>query len=150
MSTIHKSITIDAPVERVFDYVSDPTHLPEFWPNMIEVKNVVPHPEGGAGFDWTYRMAGIKVRGHSEDIEFKRNRCVVSRSERGIQNVFRWSYAEKDGGTEVTLDVDYEAPRSLFGRVVRPLLDRVNDRDASTLLRNLKAHFEATPPAAPR
>lgn len=146
MATIRKSVTIAAPVDRVFDYVSDPRHLPEFWPNLVEVSNIAPHPDGGSGFDWTYRMAGIKVRGHSEDVEFARNQRVVSRSDSGIPNTFRWLYAGKDGATELTLEVDYEPPTSLFGRLVRPLLDRINDRDASALLRNLKAHFEA--PAA--
>jgi uncharacterized membrane protein len=143
MTTIRKSISIGAPVERVFDYVTDPRHLPEVWPNMVEISKVARHADGGSGFDWTYRMAGIKVRGHSEDIEFARNQRVVSRSESGIPNTFRWFYAAKDGTTELTIEVDYDPPTSLFGRMVRPLLDRINDRDATTLLRNLKAHFEA-------
>jgi uncharacterized membrane protein len=149
MSTIRKTITIGAPVDRVFDYVTDPRHLPEVWPNLVEVSNVAPHPDGGFGFDWIYRMAGIKVRGHSEDVEFARNACVVSQSESGIPNTFRWSYAGKDGATELTLEVDYDVPRGLFGRMLRPLLDRINERDASTLLRNLKAHFEPAGAATP-
>ncbi len=150
MATIRRSITIGAPVDRVFDYVTDPTHLPEVWPNLVEVTNVAPHPDGGFGFDWTYRMAGVKVKGHSEDVEFARNQRVVSRSQSGIPNTFRWSYAGHDGATDLTLEVDYQAPASLFGRLLRPLLDRVNERDATNLLRNLKAHFEqpAAQPAA--
>lgn len=142
MPTIRKSITIAAPVDRVFAYTTDPRHLPEVWPNLVEVTNVAPHPDGGSGFDWVYRMAGVKVRGHSEDVEFARNERVVSRSERGIPNTFRWSYAGADGTTELTLEVDYEPPSSLFGRLVRPLLARINERDATTLLRNLKSRLE--------
>lgn len=142
MPTIKKSVTIAAPAERVFEYVSDPRHLPEFWPNMVEVSNVVGHPDGGSSFDWTYKMAGIKVRGHTDDIQYARNQCVVSRSEKGIPNTFRWSYDGHDGTTDLTLEVEYQVPGSVFGVFLRPLLGRINERDATTLLRNLKAHFE--------
>ena len=145
MPSIKKSVTIAAPVDEVFAYVSDPRHLPEVWPNLVSVTNVESHPDGGSGFDWVYRMAGIKLRGHSEDVEFSRNQRVVSQSKSGMPNTFRWTYAGQDGKTELTLEVDYEPPASVFGRLLRPVLDRVNERDATALLANLKAHFQ--PPA---
>jgi len=142
MTKIRRSIEIAAPVERVFEYVADPKHLLEIWPNMVEITNITPHPDGGTGFDWVYRMAGIKVRGHSEDVEFVRNTCVVSRSDAGIPNTFRWIYDVKDGATLLTLEVDYEPPRSVLGRLARPILDRINQRDARNLLVNLKSRME--------
>ena len=147
MPTVRRSIEIAAPVAQVFDYVADPRHLLEIWPNMVEITNVAPHPDGGTGFDWVYKMAGVKVRGHSEDVEFVRNQCVVSRSEAGIPNTFRWRYDDKDGATALTLEVDYEPPRSVFGRLARPFLDRINRRDAETLLKNLKTRMERPPGA---
>ena len=142
MPTIRKSIAISAPVDRVFDYVADPRHLPSIWPNLVEVSNVEPHADGGNGFDWVYRMAGIKVRGHSEDVDFVRNARIVSRSEAGIPNTFRWLYDGADGSTTVTLEIDYEAPRSIFGRLLRPMLGRINERDVDALLHGLKAALE--------
>jgi len=150
MPTVTKSVAIAAPVERVFAYVADdPRHLLEIWPNMVEISNVQTHPDGGSGFDWVYKMAGIKVRGHSEDVEFARNARVVSRSESGIPNTFRWSYSGKDGETNLQLEVDYEVPKSVFGRLVRPILARINERDAETLLRNLKEEMERPAEPAP-
>ena len=142
MPTIRKSIAIAAPVERVFEYVADPRHLPAIWPNLIEVSNVTPHAGGGNGFDWVYRMAGVKVRGHSEDVDFVPNARIVSRSQAGIPNTFRWLYDGADGSTTVTLEVDYEAPKSIFGRLLRPMLGRINERDADALLHGLKAALE--------
>ncbi len=142
MPTIQKTIAIAAPVERVFDYVADPTHLPTIWPTLVEVSNVVPHEGGGNGFDWVYKMMGVKVRGHSEDVEFVRNSRVVSRSKAGIPNTFRWQYDAKDGTTNVTLKIDYEVPAGVFGRLMKPVVGRINERDAQTLLTNLKAVME--------
>lgn len=142
MPTIRKTIAIEAPVDRVFQYVADPRHLPEIWPNLVEVSNVTPHTDGGNGFDWVYRMIGVKIRGHSEDVEVVRNARVVSRSQAGIPNTFRWLYDDKGDATQVTLEVDYEVPTPVIGRLLRPIVGRMNERDAETLLRNLKLRME--------
>lgn len=140
MPTIRRSISITAPVDQVFDYVADPTHLPEFWPSMVAVDNVARRPDGAAGFDWTYKMAGMKFRGHSEPVEFERNKRNVSRSERGIKNTFRWLYDSHDGATDVTLEVDYEVP--VFGKLLEGVVGRRNEREAETMLQNLKRKLE--------
>ena len=44
---IEKTITINAPVEKIFSYVEEPTNLLEYWPSMVEVKDVEPLPNGG-------------------------------------------------------------------------------------------------------
>lgn len=140
MPTIHRSIRIHAPITRVFDYVADPTHLPEIWPSLVDVRNVVPHTEGNS-FDWVYKLLGMRIRGHSEPVELVINERQVTRSERGIPNTFRWSYATRANDTEVTLDVDYTVP--VPGRMAERIVTRINERDAETLLANLKHKMEA-------
>ena len=77
------TITINAPVERVFDYVNEPTNLPEIWPSMVEVKDVQRLPNGGNSFGWVYKMAGVRFEGISEDTEYVPNQRVVSKSTGG-------------------------------------------------------------------
>ncbi len=139
MPTIRRSISIHAPVDRVFDYVADPTHLPEIWPSLVTVKNVEPHAAGNS-FDWEYKLLGIKIRGHSDPVEQVKNERQVTRSVKGIPNTFRWLYAGHDGETEVALEVDYESP--LPGRFAERLVGRANEREAETLLANLKRKLE--------
>jgi len=140
MATIRRSISIHAPVEQVFDYVADPTHLPEIWPSLVEVQNVRPHATGNS-FDWDYKLLGMRIHGHSDPVELVRNERQVTRSERGIPNTFRWLYAAHDGETEVTLEVDYKVP--ILGRLAERIVGRVNEREAETLLANLKHKMEA-------
>ena len=61
-----KTITIKAPVEKVFDYLSEPTNLPEIWPSLVEIKDVQKLPSGGNRNRWVYKMAGIRLEGTSE------------------------------------------------------------------------------------
>lgn len=40
MAKLKKSVNINAPVEKVFGYIEDPINRPEFWPSLVEVKDV--------------------------------------------------------------------------------------------------------------
>ena len=139
MPTIRRSISIHAPVARVFDYVGDPTHLPKIWPSMVTVSNVEPHPNGSS-FDWDYKLLGVRIRGHSDPVDLVQYERQVTRSVKGIPNTFRWLYTSHDGETEVTLEVDYKVP--VFGRLLEGVVGRANEREAETLLRNLKIEME--------
>ena len=139
MPTIRRSISIHAPVARVFDYVGDPTHLPKIWPSMVAVRNVEPHPNGNS-FDWDYKLLGVRIRGHSDPVDLVQNERQVTRSVKGIPNTFRWLYTSHDGDTEVTLEVDYTVP--VFGRLLERAVGRANEREAETLLHNLKTEME--------
>ncbi|HET7502526.1 MAG TPA: SRPBCC family protein [Kofleriaceae bacterium] len=139
MASIRRSISVRAPVGRVFDYVADPSHLPEIWPSLVAVRNVHDHPTGKS-FDWDYKLMGMKFQGHSDPVELVPNERLVSRSKNGIPNTFRWMYADRDDHTEVTLEVEYQVP--VLGRLAEGLVGRVNEREAETLLKNLKRKLE--------
>jgi uncharacterized membrane protein len=46
MTKAAKSITINAPIKKIFDYISEPTNLPEIWPSLMEIKDVQRLPDG--------------------------------------------------------------------------------------------------------
>lgn len=141
MATIRKSITIHAPIDQVFAYLTDPEHLPEIWPSMVEVKNARHAPDGTQSFDWTYKMAGLRFHGHSESIEARPNEQVVVKND-GIPSTFRWNYLSQGADTTVSLEVDYEIPGSALNKLARPILAKINEREAEHLLENLKSRME--------
>ena len=145
MPTIRKSIAIRAPVDRVFDYVGDPRNLPEIWPSLVAIRNVEHHPSGNS-FDWDYQLLGLRIHGHAVPVERVQNARLVTHSVSGIPGMFRWTYGCRGDETEVTLEVDYEVP--VLGRFAQGIVGRVNEREAHTLLANLKRRLEAlvTPP----
>ena len=142
MTTIRKSITINAPVERVFDYMTDPNHLPEIWPSMVEVSHVKQLGEGKHSFDWVYKMAGVRFQGHSDTIQSKKNEDVVVKNEKGIPSTFKWHYAGHDGLTDLTMEVDYAIPNNLLNKLAKPFLTKLNEHEAEIMLSNLKARME--------
>ena len=137
------TITINAPVEKVFDYVNEPTNLPEIWPSMVEVKDVQRLPNGGTSFQWVYKMAGMRFEGTTEDTEYVPNQRVVSKSTGGIESTFTWTFQPEDSGTKVTVEVEYTVPIPLLGKVAEAFIVKQNERELELVLANLKAKMEA-------
>lgn len=79
MASWKDSILIHAPADDVFAYVDDPTELPTWLPSMIEVRNVV-GTGLGQQYEYTYKMAGLQLRGQNIVIEHVPN-------ERGLHQV---------------------------------------------------------------
>jgi len=80
VTTIEKSLVIDAPLKEVFSYLDEPVHLLEIWPSMVEVKEVKPLPKGGHSYHWVYKMAGMRFEGETETLEFVPEKHVVEKS----------------------------------------------------------------------
>jgi uncharacterized protein YndB with AHSA1/START domain len=142
MVTIDKDITIEAPPEKVFDFLVEPTHFPEIFPSLIDVKDVEKLPAGGYKYRWIYKLAGIKFEGETETTEFVPPKTIVDRTKGEIESTFEWKFFAENGGTKVHLEVGYEVPKKLFGRFAEPFLLKLNEREADMVLANLKDRLE--------
>src|SRR5574341_36485 len=130
MSKLEKTITIHAPVEKIFGYITKPTDLLEIWPSMVEVKDVKPLPNGGSHFHWVYKMAGMRFEGDSDDVEYVANQRVVSQTRGGIESTVAWKLQAKNGDTQVTFDADYRVPIPLLGQLAEVFIVRQNEHEA--------------------
>lgn len=146
MVKLQKSITINAPVEKVFAFLSDPRNLPEIWPSLIEVKHVTPAPKGGFHFDWVYKMAGVQIEGHSEVVEYVLNERTITKGTKGIESKFIWLYKPLNKNTQLTLEIEYTVPVPVLGRLAEPVVLKQNEQEAETLLFNLKSRMEMETP----
>ncbi len=144
MEKVRRYLFIEASPTEIFDYLTDATHMPEIWPSMVEVSNVQTRPDGAHSFDWTYKMAGMKFHGHADTIEVQRPRLRLVRNASGIPSTFRWTLEARDGGTDLALEIEYEMPGKLLGRLAELFLRRLNERDADTLVHNLKERMEVS------
>lgn len=142
MAKIEKSTLINAPVEKVFEFMSKPENLPEIWPSLQEVRNVQSLPNGGYSYDWSYKMAGLRFDGKAEWIEFVKNQRIVDKNESSIPSTFVWSYRAENAGTRVTVNVDYTIPSAALGKLAEPIIHKMNEHEAEIVLANLKARME--------
>lgn len=144
MKQIKRTIQIKAPVQRVYEFLTQPANLLSIWPNMVSVSNVVASKGGSHDFDWEYRMVGFHFKGHAKTEEAQPGKLVRVRNESGIPSTFIWTYEGLDGaGTRLTLDLQYSIPAPVIGKIAEAIVAKINERDADTLLANLKDVMEA-------
>jgi uncharacterized protein YndB with AHSA1/START domain len=142
MAKITRSITIHAPVEKVFDYHTNPENNTEYWPSMMEVKNIEDHPVGGWKFDWVYKMAGVRFEGSSTPVEWVQNKHLVLESKGGIESTFVYDYEPEGDWTRLSMEVDYKVPVPVLGKLAESIILKANEREADTILANLKDILE--------
>jgi len=142
MAKIEKTISINAPVEKIFSYISDPTNLPEFWPSLVETSDVQTLPNGGHSNRWVYKMAGMRFEGTSEDVECAQNQRLVSKTKGGVESTQTWAFQPEAGGTRVTLTTEYTVPIPLLGKLAEAIIVRMNDHEGDIVMANLKARME--------
>ncbi len=143
MTKVEKTIRINAPVEKIFNYISDPTNLPEFWPSLVETSNVKTLPNGGHSNRWVYKMAGMRFEGTSEDVECVQNQRLVSKTKGGVESTQTWAFHPETGGTKVTFTVEYTVPIPVLGKLTEAVIVRMNDHEGDIVVANLKARMES-------
>ena len=143
MKQIKKNIRINAPATKVFEYVTNPVNLPEFWPSMVSVSNVERKADGAHSFDWVYKMAGIHFKGHCDTLKIIPNKYAELENKSGIKSLFRWTYEGTNGITELKLELEYDVPLPVLGKVAESFLLKLNEREAETMLFNLRERMEA-------
>lgn len=137
-----RSILINAPVEKLFDYMDDPNNLPAIWPNMVEVSDVKRLPNGGAHYNYVYKMAGIRMEGISDDIEWVKNVRTISKSSGGIDSLATVEFEPAAQGTKVNVISEFTVPVPLVGKLAEAIIVKMSEQDAESLLANLKTRME--------
>ena len=133
---------IHAPRDQVFAYVTDPQHLPEWMPHMVEVKNVSGAPGVGTNWEYYYSFAGTHHRGTSHMTEYEKDSHVAVRADGDLSSEWHFQFEPEDGSTHLKVEVDYDMPSALLGKIELQILRRLHINDGQHALENLKAHLD--------
>ncbi len=141
MAKVKRSITINAPVEKVFNYLADPMNQPEWVPSIMEIKDV---SGSGVGqhFRWTYKMAGVLLKGESTTTEHIPNERIVTQSKGGVTSTWIFNFETHDGGTMMELDIEYTIPIPVIGKLAEKIVLKRNEREADLAMANIKEKME--------
>jgi carbon monoxide dehydrogenase subunit G len=144
---ITRKIDINAPVDRVFAFLTDPNHLLEVMPSLVEVANIDKKAEGGHSFDYVYKMAGLRLHGHSATSLVEKNKRIIVRNTGGVPSTFDYGYEAVGKGMRLTLTVDYSVPGAVIAKLAEPIVHRLNEHEADLFLQNVKTRIEMGKPA---
>jgi uncharacterized membrane protein len=141
MAKVERSITINAPVEKVFDYLDDPMTQLEWVPSSIEV-NDVSGSGVGKHFKWKYKMVGILLKGETTVTEHIPNERIVTQSKGGATSTWTLNFESRDGGTMLELTIEYTIPIPVLGKLAEKIVLKRNEREADLAMANIKEKME--------
>ena len=144
MAKASTSIVINKPLQEVFDYTASPYNGPAFIPNLNENINIHPEQPGiGQKWDWRFNMGGVDLRGQAEVTEVDPPHKVKIVSTGGSNSTWVYSFQEENGGTRVTVDIDYVIADTVLLKIADSLvIERLNQRTVEQSLDNLKTILE--------
>ena len=128
-------------MEKVFDYISEPSNLPEIWPSLVEVKDVQRLPDG-TKFRWVYKMAGIHLEGTTEGDDSVANQRIVSKTKGGVESTQTWMFQPEGNETKVTFEVEYTVPIPALDKLAEAIIVKMNEQEGEVILANLKTRME--------
>lgn len=141
MAKITKEVWINASLEKIFQYISNPNNLPEIWPSLIEIQDVQSLPNGGYSMRWVYKMLGLQFKGKAEYIKIVPNEFFVCETKGGIISTIAWTFRSREDKTRVTFMVEYKVPVPLLGKLAEAIIIKMNDYEGNLIMANLQARF---------
>lgn len=147
MATIHKSIDIEAPAERVFAILTDFKRLTEYAPGVISVEDIRQTQQHlGDSFHATYAVLGLHFPVTFTVMEYEQPTRLTTRFEGGMKGAWTRLLEPRGKSTHLTTAMEYEMAGGILGKAMNAVLvERMNEKNAERLLENLKLISEATP-----
>ncbi len=152
MTTIGKSIEINAPISEVFTYFARPEHMADQFPEDIGLNVLSIEVKNGFGVGTIFRITGNfdgkKLEWDCETVEYIPHKKIVAKQIRGPFK--RWEITvefeelgEKRSGTGIR--VDYDMPFGPFGSLMDKVkLKKTAEKGIENGLYRVKALLEGT------
>jgi len=144
MTTIERSIEIEAPVESVFDFVTDWRNMSRFMERTYDWKPTTEKTRGD-GVRLAHKQKGLfrEIAYECEISGFVENEGFTITSFKGPQAKSQWAFESLGDRTKVTLIVGYKVPGSIVGGILDALLvKRMSETTFYRSLQNLKRLLE--------
>ena len=141
----HKTINIDAPIERVFEFWKNLRNFPHFMTNVREVRDL-----GNGRTQWTVAgPAGLSVKWNAVVTELIPNKIIAWKSEPGsaVANAGIVRFDSNDGaGTRVTVRMSYNPPAGAIGHAFAKIFGADPKREMDQDLLRMKTMIETGHP----
>jgi len=143
MTTLERSILINAPIDAVEAISDDGRRLSEWYAGIEQAEPDDLYPEVGGRITMVYKAAGMTFNMSQTVVERVPGERGTNRMEGMITGTNRLTFTPEGEGTRMTMSFEYEMPGGGLGKVVDKLLvERMNSQNLEKSLANLKALVE--------
>ena len=131
-----------APVEHVFNYISEPDNMPAWNRNLVATKDLSGMPVA-AGTSWiqVFKLHGITTELPCRVLEYEPPFRITCEGmlPLEVRLLLSLEFEPQGNGTKVTYTADYTSPSSLRGKIAARVIERRVRKDTERSVDNLKA-----------
>jgi uncharacterized protein YndB with AHSA1/START domain len=147
MSTVHHKIRIEAPIDRVWETIMDPSRFGDWVTIHRSVRDVSADPRAkGATMEQVMHMRGVSFKVHWTLVDVQAPKRAEWRGSGPAHSNARITYALSADGDDATLfeyTNEFHAPGGRLGNVASAMIvGQASDREAHNSLQRLKALLE--------
>ena len=143
MTTLERSILINAPVDAIEAVTDDARRLPEWYAGIEQAEPDDVYPEVGGKVDLVYKASGVTFNLTQTLLERVPGVSGAFQMDGMITGTNRMTFAPEGEGTQVTMGFEYEMPGGGVGKLVdRLVIERMNTQNLEKSLKNLKTLVE--------
>ncbi len=144
MTTIERSIFINAPIDAVEHITLDGRRLPEWYAGIEHAEPDDVYPEPGGKVKMLYKAAGINFTITMTSLEHVPSQSVTYKMEGMITGTNHWVTTAEGSGTRLAATFNYEIPGGALGQALNKLVvERMNAENLEKSLNNVKALVES-------
>ncbi len=143
MAKLTRSITIDAPVDKVFDYALNITKLWKFKDLALTEVDIKPDGVGTSARMYTHFLA-FHMEGGVEYTEVVPGERIVAQVHFFMEKpTWTFTFEPVEGGTRMTAEGEWRTSVPVVGRPIESMMVKEHEPMMDELLGNLKAQLEA-------
>lgn len=145
MAKLTRSIDVDAPVEKVFEFAMDVGKLWTSWPEEVAVRNVELTPDGvGSSAVLFSHFLALHMEGSVEYTDVVPNERIVADVQfTGEKPTWVFSFEPAGEGTRLTAEGEWHVKVPGLGKPLEGMLAKGHEGGLESLLATVKARVEA-------
>lgn len=137
------TMVVNAPIQKVFEYTASPENGPMFIPNLNQNSDISITPtQVGQKWNWRYNMVGMDITGSAEVTEIQAPHSWKLKSTGGANSTWAFTFADEGAGTKVTLEIEYDMPEGVMGKLSSNAIEKINQKTVEDSLQHLKTILE--------
>lgn len=144
MPQISESIIINAPVEKVWEFVTNPANGPKFVPGIISQNNIIPKStKVGQKWDWHVNLIGAEFRGQAEAMELEPLKKWAVKTWGDAESFRTYAFESSGEDTKLTIEVERTAIKSTLAQLAAVIIEGIHRINIQQSLKKLKEILEA-------
>ena len=145
MGYVKSEIYINAESEKVYNLAKKMEEFPRYMPDVKEIA-VLERGDNFTVTNWVTEVEGTPITWKEKEIFDDSSYTISYRLTEGDMEKFQgeWHFISVDGGTRVTLDVDYDFGVPAIEEIMGPTLRKKLKENCNMMLFSLKKKIEST------